>query len=64
MENVAGNKTKIRFVVIDTITGNDVTDPYLFADDAEKQILVLEQNDKDAGCFSPNTYKIKQIEII
>lgn len=64
MVRISETRAKPRFVVIDTTTGNEVTDTYLFAEDAEKQIPVLEQNDKDAGCFVPNSYQVKQIEII
>ena len=55
---------KIRFVVIDTITGNEVTNPVRFESDALAQIQELEKNDKECGCFEPNTYKVEKIEII
>jgi hypothetical protein len=55
---------KIRFVVIDTITGNEVTSPVRFESDAFAQIPELEKNDKECGCFEPNTYKVEKIEII
>ena len=52
---------KIRFVVIDTITGNEVTMPVRFESDALAQIPELEKNDKECGCFEPNTYKVEKI---
>ena len=55
---------KIRFVVIDTITGNEVTTPVRFESDALAQIPELEKNDKECGCFEPDTYKVEKIEII
>lgn len=55
---------KIRFVVIDIITGNEVTSPVRFESDALEQIPELEKNDKECGCFEPNTYKVEKIEII
>ena len=58
------NSIKVRFVVVDTITGNEVTDPFRFESEAFEIIPQLEQNDKDAGCFEPNSYKVEALEII
>lgn len=55
---------KIRFVVVDTITGGEVTNPVRFESEALAQIPELEKNDKECGCFEPNTYKVERIEII
>jgi hypothetical protein len=57
-------KTKIRFVVIDTLTGGEVSEPLRFESEALELIPVCEQNDKEAGCYEPNSYKVEKIEIM
>lgn len=58
------NSIKVRFVVIDTITGNEVTDPFRFESEAIEVIPELEQNDKEVGCYRPNAYKVESVEVI
>lgn len=58
------NSIKVRFVVIDTITGGEVTDPFRFENEAIEMIPELEQNDKEAGCYEPNSYKVESVEVI
>jgi hypothetical protein len=58
------SKTKKRFVVVDTITGNEVSDLFRFEDEALELIPVYEQDDKEAGCYIPDSYKVEQVETI
>ncbi|SHG32384.1 hypothetical protein [Dysgonomonas macrotermitis] len=58
------NSIKVRFVVIDTITGNEVTDPFRFEGEAIEVIAELEQNDKEAGCYVADSYKVESVEVI
>ena len=55
---------KIRFVVVDTITGGEVTNPVRFESEALAQIPKKKKNDKECGCYEPNTYKVERVEII
>lgn len=55
---------KIRFVVVDTITGNEVSDLYRFEEQAQEQIKSIEQNDKEAGCYEPDSYIVQRVETI
>ena len=55
---------KTRFVVVDVITGGEITEYLRFEDEAIEMIPQLEQNDKEAGCYEPNSYKVETIEII
>lgn len=58
------SSTKVRFVVIDIITGNEVSELLRFESEALELIPVYEQDDKEAGCYEPNSYKVEVIEII
>jgi hypothetical protein len=58
------SKTKKRFVIIDTISGAEVSDLLRFESEALELIPVYEQNDKEAGCYLPNSYKVEQVETI
>ena len=55
---------KTRFVVVDVITGGEITEYLRFEDEAIEMIPQLEQNDKEAGCYEPNSHKVETIEII
>ena len=55
---------KIRFVVYDTMTGLEVTNYFKFEEQASAQIPVLEDNDKEAGCYIPNSYRVRRVEMI
>jgi len=55
---------KTRFVVVDVITGGEITEPLRFKEQAIEMIPQFEQDDKEAGCYEPNSYKVETIEII
>lgn len=63
METV-NSSLKIRYVVVDTITGGEVTDLYIFESEAKAAIKGLEKNDKICGCYEKDTYKVSKVETI
>ncbi|NDV93465.1 hypothetical protein D0T84_00845 [Dysgonomonas sp. 521] len=58
------SSTKTRFVVVDTITGNEVSEVLRFESEALELIPVYEQDDKEAGCYIANSYKVEAVEVI
>lgn len=56
--------TIVKFVVIDKITGNEVSDPVRFEDEAKSKIPAFEEDDKDCGCYIPDSYKVIPVECL
>lgn len=59
-----GYTLKVRYVVIDVITGNEVCDPVRFESEAAEMIPGFEESDKECGCYQPNMYKVERIEVL
>lgn len=62
--NLVNSNSKIRFVVVDIITDNEVSDLYLFESEAQAAINDLEKNDRLCGCYEKNSYRVAKVETI
>lgn len=61
---VINSSLKIRFVVVDIITGGEVSKLYQFEDEATSAIEGIEKYDKICGCYEKNSYKVSKVETI
>ena len=58
------SNVKIRFVVVDTITGGEVSKLYQFEDEANAAIPGIEENDRVCGCYEKDSYTVVRVETI
>lgn len=61
---VINSSLKIRFVVVDTITGGEVSKLYQFEGEANAAIPGIEENDKICGCYEKDSYTVARVETI
>ena len=61
---IINSNVKIRYVVVDTITGDEVSKLYMFESEANAAIPDIEENDRVCGCYEKDSYTVARVETI
>jgi len=61
---IINSNVKIRYVVVDTITGDEVSKLYMFEGEANAAIPGIEENDRVCGCYEKDSYTVARVETI